>query len=71
VRHIGEEALKRAVRTINVKCYVPPSEQMFAASRKTWDDAWDAHQRNQAASSQTTQPPDQARKLHHLLDTQG
>ena len=71
VRHIGEEALRRAIRTTNVKSYVPPSEQTFAAYRKTWDDARDAYRRNQAASSQTAQPSDQAARLQHLLDTQG
>lgn len=71
VRHIGEEALRRAIRTTNVKSYVPPSEQTFAAYRKTWDDAWDAHQQRLAAHSQTAQPSDQAARLQHLLDTQG
>jgi len=71
VRHIGEEALRRAIRTTNVKSYVPPSEQTFAAYRKTWDDAWNAHQQRLAAHSQTAQSRDQARKLQHLLDTQG
>lgn len=71
VRHIGEDALRRAVRTTNMKSYVPPSDQTFAAYRKTWDDAWEAYQQNQVARSRTPQPSDQARKLQHLLDTQG
>ncbi len=70
VRHIGEEALRRAIRTTNVKSYVPPSEQTFAAYRKTWDDAWDAYQRRQAAYSRSGQS-EQASRLQHLLDTQG
>lgn len=70
VRHVGEEALKRAVRTTNVKTYVPPSEQTFASYRKTWDDAWNAHQQRQAAHNKPNQF-DQARRLQHLLDTQG
>ncbi|MBI2842690.1 MAG: hypothetical protein HYX78_04760 [Armatimonadetes bacterium] len=71
VRHIGEEALRRAIRTTNVKSYVPPSEQTFSAYRKTWDDAWSAYQRNQAACNRSAEPSDQARRLQHLLDTQG
>lgn len=70
VHYIGEDALRRAIRTTNVKIYVPPSEQTFAAYRKTWDDAWNAYQRNQAANRPVKQS-DQARRLQHLLDTQG
>lgn len=70
VRHIGEDALRRAVRTTNMKSYVPPSEQTFAAYRKTWDDAWNLYERRRTAPSQGSQS-DQARKLQHLLDTQG
>ncbi len=70
VRHIGDDILRRAIRTTNVKSYVPPSEQTFAAYRKTWDDAWNAYQRNQAGN-RPTQPSDQSRRLQHLLDTQG
>jgi len=70
IRHIGEDALRRAIRTTNVKSYVPPSEQTLAAYRKTWDDAWDAHQRRQAAHSRSDQS-EQASRLQHLLDTQG
>lgn len=70
VRHIGEDALRRAIRTTNVKSYVPPSEQTFAAYRKTWDDAWDAYQRRQASHSRSGQC-EQASRLQHLLDSQG
>ncbi len=70
VRHIGEDVLKRAVRTTNVNAYMPPSQQTFAAYRKTWDDAWDAYQRRQAAHYKPGQS-DQAARLQHLLDTQG
>ena len=54
-----------------MKTYAPPSEQTFAAYRKTWDDAWDAYQRRQAAHSRAAQSSDQAARLQHLLDTQG
>jgi len=69
VRHIGEDVLRRAVRTTNVKSYIPPSEQTFAAYRKTWDDAWNAYRRREAQciSAQS----DQARKLNHALATRG
>lgn len=70
VRHIGEDALRRAIRTTNVKTYVPPSEQTFAAYRKTWDDAEDTYQQRLAAASLAGQS-DQACRLQHLLDTQG
>lgn len=71
VRHIGEDALRRAIRTTNVKSYVPPSEQTFASYRKTWDDAWEAYQQSRAAHNRSAQPSDQASRLQHLLDTQG
>ena len=71
VRHIGEDALRQAIRTTNVKSYVPPSEQTFLAYRKTWDDAWHAYQQNQAARSRSAKPSDRGRRLQHLLDTQG
>ncbi len=71
VRHIGEEALRRAIRTTNVKSYVPPSEQTFASYRKTWDDAWDAYQQSRAAHNRPAEPSDQASRLQRLLDTQG
>jgi len=70
VRHIGEDAIRRAIRTTNVKTYVPPSEQTFTAYRKTWDDAWEAYERRRTAASLAGQP-DQAHRLQHLLDTQG
>ena len=70
VQHIGEEALRRAIRTTNAKSYVPPSEQTFAAYRKTWDDAWDAHQRHQAARNQSSQS-EQSGRLEHALATCG
>ena len=68
VRHIAEEALRRAIRTANVGSYVQPSEQTFAAYRKTWDDAWNAYMRSQALGSQLS---DQASRLACLLSTQG
>ncbi|NLN76252.1 MAG: hypothetical protein GX139_08060 [Armatimonadetes bacterium] len=70
VLHIGEDALRRAIRSTNVKTYVPPSEQIFAAYRKIWDDAWNACEQRRAAASLTGQSA-QARRLQHLLDTQG
>jgi len=70
VQHIGEDALRRAIRTTNVKTYVPPSEQTFAAYRKTWNDAWDSHERRQSAQSHSAQS-NQAAKLEHALATRG
>ena len=70
VRHIGEEALRAAIRTTNMKSYVAPSEQTFTAYRQTWDNAWNAHQQRQAAHNKPNQF-DQAHRLQHLLDTRG
>lgn len=71
VRHIGEDAMRRAVRTTNVKSYVPPSEQTFSAYRRSWDDTWDAYQQRRAARTQPVASSEQTRKLQHLLDSQG
>lgn len=70
VQQIGEDALRTAIRTVNVKSYVPPSAETFAAYRKTWDDAWNAYTRRQALQNKTAQS-EQARRLGHLLRTQG
>jgi hypothetical protein len=65
VRRIGEDALRRAIRTTNVKTYVAPSKQTFASYRKTWDDAWEAYERRRVASN------DQPGTLGHALATRG
>ncbi len=71
VRHIGDEALRRAIRITNVKSYVSPSEQTFAAYRKTWDEAWDAYQQRQVLRSRLLAPSDQSTQLAHLLSIRG
>lgn len=70
VANIGEDALRRALRTTNVKTYVPPSEQTFAAYRKTWDDAWNAYHHRRAARNASAKS-DEARKLEHAIATRG
>lgn len=70
VRHISEDILRSAVRTTNVKSYVPPSEQTFAAYRKIWDDAWTEHQVRQAICNHPAQS-DQARRLERTLAIRG
>lgn len=69
VRHIGNDALRRAIRTANAKTYIPPSEQTFAVYRKTWDDAWDAYQRRNAHARSTQS--EQSNRLEHALSTRG
>ena len=71
VRHIGDDVLRRATRSTNLKSYIAPSEQTFAAYRSTWDDAWDAHQRVRTSRRQSAAPSDQARTLDHALATRG
>jgi hypothetical protein len=67
LEHIGQEALRRAIRSANVKSYIPPSEDTFAAYRKTWDDAWKDYQRRRVSGNQS----DQSALLAHLLSTCG
>lgn len=69
VRHIGEDNLKQAIRAINVKSYVPPSDQTYNAYRRTWDVAWNTHklQTSPGGSSDS----DQVRRLEHILAVQG
>jgi hypothetical protein len=67
VQYIGEDVLRQAVRTTNVKSYVPPSEQTFMAYQKTWDDAEEAYRSGQAANNRS----DQVGRLGNLLATQG
>jgi hypothetical protein len=66
VRHIGEKALLQAIQTMNMKSYVPPSEQTFNAYRKTQDDEY--KRRTVPGGSPQS---DQARKLEHSLATRG
>ncbi|MCE5322403.1 hypothetical protein LLG46_03690 [bacterium] len=69
IQHIGEDALRTAIRTTNVKTYVPPSEQTFTSYRKVWDHAWNAHKLR--ASLGDSSESDQARRLEHALATRG
>ncbi len=69
VRHIGEADLRRAVRTTNVRSYVPPSEETFTAYRQTWEDAWNAHRLRMAQSN--LPGSDQARRLEYSLAVRG
>lgn len=69
IQRIGEDALRQAVRTTNIKSYVPPSEQTFAAYRKTWDDAWTAHELRTAHGGSSES--EQARRLEHALAVRG
>lgn len=69
IQYIGEDALRQAIRTTNVKTYVPPSEQTFAAYRKVWDDTWNTHKLR--ASLGGSSESDQARRLEHALATRG
>ena len=55
VQHIGEDTLRMAVRTTNVKTYVPPSEATYAAYRQTWDDAWSAFRQRRTQGDITDQ----------------
>ncbi|MGB9618778.1 MAG: hypothetical protein ACPL7K_00020 [Armatimonadota bacterium] len=71
IRYIGQDALRQAVRTTNVKSYIPPSEQTFAAYREVWDDAWNAHQLQQALPGNSTTQSDHARRLEHALAARG
>ena len=61
-KHIGEKTLLQAMQTTNVKIYIPPSEQTYAAYRKAQDD--ERHR-------WTVPQSDQARKLEHSLATRG
>lgn len=63
VTHVGEDSLRKAVRTTNTKSYVPPSESTYAAYRRTWDDAWSAFRgrvtpsRGDTCSGASADPP--------------
>lgn len=39
VAHIGDQTLRRAIRTTNTKRYVPPSDSTVDAYHRTWDEA--------------------------------
>lgn len=65
-KHIGEKILLQAMQTTNVKSYIPPSEQTYAAYRKAQDDEY------QRRTAQGNSPQsEQARKLEHSLATRG
>lgn len=66
VAHIGEENLRRAVRTTNLKRYMPPSDETVDAYHRTWDEARRANQSRHAAHRVS-----QSARLRQLLSTQG
>lgn len=66
VAHIGEENLRRAVRTTNLKRYVPPSDETIAAYHRTWDEARTANQARHVAHRAS-----RSARLGQLLSTQG
>lgn len=66
VAHIGEENLRRAVRTTNLKRYVPPSDETIDAYHRTWDEARKANQSKHLACRAS-----RSARLRQLLSTQG
>ncbi len=71
VAHIGEDALRRAVKSTNAKSYVAPSEETYAAYRIAQDDSWDAQVRQPSASAPSEALTGYAPELQRLLATQG
>lgn len=66
VAHIGEENLRRSVRTTNLKRYTPPSDETVDAYHRTWDQARLANQARLSAHRAS-----QSARLRQLLSTQG
>jgi len=54
--HIGEEALRAAIRCTDATSYAPPSEETFTAYRQGWDEAWAAHERPSSTHNPLHQP---------------
>lgn len=66
VAHIGEENLRRALRTTNLKRYMTPSDETIDAYHRTWAEARRANEARQFARKTS-----QAAKLRHMLSAQG
>lgn len=66
ITHIGEDALRQAIRTTNTKRYIAPCDATLDAYHQTWAEARRANQkcREHARSAQVA-------RLGHLLSTQG
>jgi len=66
ITHIGEDILRQAIRTTNIKRYTAPSDATVQAYHRTWAEARKANQecRKHARSAE-------AARLGHLLGTQG
>jgi hypothetical protein len=84
VDNLGENALTTAVRTVNVKLYVPPSLSTLDAYQAGWQAARVENAKRKAASSipqatlptrtptpAPTPPSPQAQRLGHLMHTRG
>ncbi len=71
IEHLGEEALRAAIKSTNLKTYVAPSEETYAAYRTSQDAAWDAHERQRKASAPSDALTGYAPELQRLLATQG
>lgn len=67
VVHIGEEALRKAIRTTNIKRYAPPCNATIDAYYRTWAEAQKANK----AKIYRGWEPAEAAKLADLLTTQG
>lgn len=72
VTHIGEGTLKQAVRTTNVRSYVPLSDDTIDAYHRSWEDAQSVNSQRQAQRAQQPRTfGSPAAKLRHLISTRG
>lgn len=66
VAHVGEENLRRALRTTNPKRYVPPSDGTVDAYHRIWDESRRANQARHLEHRAS-----QSSRLRQLLSAQG
>lgn len=71
IAHIGEDALRRAMRTTNLKRYVAPCDATVEAYHRTWDEARQANEARRHPVVMVSPMDAQPAKLAHLLATQG
>ena len=79
ITHLGEQSLREALGSTDLKSYVPPSESTIAEYHRSWDEAQRAHRAAVTVDTKACRPESfanserlaKAAQLGHLLDTQG
>ena len=71
IANIGEDTLRRAMRTTNIKRYIPPCDVTIKAYHQSWAEARKDNEVRRRRMLESHDSDPKAAKLAHLLRTQG